>query len=237
MHAAAFEAMVREMSSGIPREYFDGVTEVVVSSRTVPHPTRAGIFTLGECIPLPLDDDAPDAVQSRVVLYHGSFRALADLDPEFSWHDEAWETLTHELRHHVEWRARRGDLEALDRAAEANFARHDGEPFDPMFYLDGDCHVADVYQVDFDWFLDRRVRRPPGELEITWHGRRYHLAVPAGLSLPAYLHVTGVDDPPPGDLIVVLRRRPRLSDLFRAPQLFTADVVAQPLAASAQPET
>lgn len=228
MDLAAFEAMVREMASDIPADYFDGVTEVVVSRRAVPHPTRGGIFTLGECIPLPLDDETPDAVQSRVVLYHGSFRALADLDPGFDWREEAWETLTHELRHHVEWRARRGDLEALDRAAEANFARHDGEPFDPLFFLDGDCPVPDVFEVEGDWFLDHLVRRVPEALDIVWHGRTYRLAVPAGATLPAYLLVTGVADPPPGDLVAVLRRSPRLSDLFRTVELFAAEVAAQP---------
>src|SRR5712692_2728789 len=62
----------------------------------------------------------------------------ARLDPDFDWREEAWETLTHELRHHVEWRARAPGLEAYDRAVEANFARQEGERFDPALYLDGD---------------------------------------------------------------------------------------------------
>ncbi len=102
-----------------PPEFLEGIAEITVSPRTVPHPARSDIFTLGECIPLP--DGAgggPDAVQSRVVLYHGSFAALARVNGGFDWREEAWETLTHELRHHLEWRARAPDLEELDWAVE-----------------------------------------------------------------------------------------------------------------------
>ncbi len=226
MILADFEQMIQRMSTEVPTEYFDGVTEVVVSPRAVPHPTRAEIYTLGECIPLPLEQEGADAVQSRVVLYHGSFRALAELDPDFDWKREGWDTLTHELRHHVEWRARADDLEALDRAAEHNYARQDGEPFDPLFFLDGDSPVADVYQVEDDWFLDRVVRQVPSAVRFTWHGQRYVAAVPPRTTLPAYLLVDGVDEPPPGDLILVLRRRPRILDLFRSAVLLQGSVQA-----------
>jgi len=223
---ADFERMIRRMSAEVPSEYFDGVTEVVVSPRAVPHPTRAEIYTLGECIPLPLEQEAPEAVQSRVVLYHGSFLALAQLDATFDWEQEGWETLTHELRHHVEWRARGDDLEALDRAAEANYARQDGDPFDPLFFLDGDAPVADVYQVEDDWFLDLVVRQVPSAVRFNWHGKRYVAEVPPQTSLPAYLLVDGVDEPPPGDLILVLRVKPRLFDLFRSRPLHQGAVQA-----------
>ncbi len=226
MTLADFERMIRRMSGEVPAEYFDGVTEVVVSPRALPHPTRAEIYTLGECIPLPLEQEGPDGVQSRVVLYHGSFRALAALDDDFDWTREGWETLTHELRHHVEWRARRDELEALDRAVEQNFARQDGEPFDPCFYLDGESPVADVYQVEDDWFLDRVVRSIPLAVRFNWHGRHYVADVPPQATLPVYLSVDGVAEPPPGDLIVVLRRRPRLFDLFRPRRLMQAKVQA-----------
>lgn len=210
-----FEAMVRRMTTEVPADAFDGVTEVVVSPRAVPHPTRDGIFTLGECIPLPLEQSGVDAVQSRIVLYHGSFLALAELDPEFDWEEEAWETLTHELRHHLEWRANRDALEAFDRAAEQNFARHDDEPFDALFFLDGEAAAPGVHQVDDDWFLDHPVRRRPTEVTFGWHGRRYRVVLPAEATLPAYLLVEGVHAAPPGDLVVVVRHPPRLLDLFR----------------------
>jgi hypothetical protein len=233
VHFTAFERLIQRMTTEVPSHYLDGVTDVVVSSRTLPHPTRGEIYTLGECIPLPLEDEGPDAVQSRVVLYHGSFAAIARLDPDFDWEREAWETLTHELRHHVEWRARTDDLEAFDRAAEQNFARLDGESFDPLFYLDGDAPVDGVHQVDDDWFLDTLWRAVPGEVSFVWHGRDYRVAVPAGTTLPAYLLVDGVEEPPPGDLVLVLRRRPRVTDLFRTVTLFQARVLAEPIRGNA----
>ena len=63
-------------------------------------------------------------LQSRVVLYHGSFAALARIGPGFDWREETWETLSHELRHHLEWRANVAVLEAYDWAAEQNFCRN-----------------------------------------------------------------------------------------------------------------
>jgi hypothetical protein len=216
MRRSDFESMVRGMTKELPSEYFDGVVAVDVSPKTVPHPTRPEIFTLGECIPLPTGPDAgEEGVQSRIVLYHGSFQELARVEAGFDWRGEAWETLTHELRHHIEWRARRGDLEAFDQAAEQNFARLDGEPFDPLFYLDGELVAPGWYQVDDDRFLDLNVREIPATVEFAWHGSAYRLPVPAGTTLPVFLTVEGVEDPPPGELVVVLRKPPRFWDLFR----------------------
>ncbi len=235
MRLSDFDSLVRRLSSDVPPAFFEGVAEVVVSPKSVPHPTRADIYTLGECIPLPGADNASaGAIQSRIVLYHGSFVKLAWLDPEFDWREEAWETLTHELRHHVEWRARAPALEAYDRAVEENFARHEGERFDPVFYLDGESPVAGVYEVDGDFFLDRVVRAPPESLEIDWHGERYRAAIPPALSLPAFITVDGVAEPPPGDLVLVLRRKPHLTDLFHRAEPFVATVQATPAAAPDQ---
>ena len=82
MRLSDFEAMVVRLAGDVPREFLDGVAEIVVSPRTLPHPDRPGIFTLGECIPLPVAADAgPESIQSRIVLYHGSFAALATMTP------------------------------------------------------------------------------------------------------------------------------------------------------------
>jgi hypothetical protein len=223
-----FRTLVSRLSREVPGEFLDGVSEITVSPRAVPHPTRAEIFTLGQCIPFHAGETgAPDEIQSRVVLYHGSFRALAELDPAFDWRTEAWDTLTHELRHHLEWRAREGALEAFDEAAEENFARLDGDSFDPEFHLGGERVADDVYQVDDDFFLDRVVRRLPAVLEFGWHGRPYRAAMPPGATLPAFLTVEGVSDPPPGELVVVLRRRAGWRALFRRPAAFQAAVAAE----------
>lgn len=232
MRLADFEAMVRRMSGEVPAEFLEGVAEIVVSPRVRPHPDRADIFTLGECIPLPAGPEGdPHDIQSRIVLYHGSFRALAELGEDFDWHDEAWETLTHELRHHLEWRARAPDLEAFDDAVEHNFARHDREPFDAAFYLDGVPIGDDLFQVEDDVFLDRLVGRGPipSEIGFDWGGRRYRVVLPEELTLPAFLSLEGVTDPPPGELVLVLRRKPSMIGLLRRDPVYEAAVRAAPV--------
>jgi predicted Zn-dependent protease with MMP-like domain len=216
MRLSDFESLVRRLSREVPAHFFDGVAEVVVSPRAVPHPDREEVYTLGECIPLPLGESAvAGETQSRIVLYHGSFMALARLRDDFDWREEAWETLTHELRHHREWCARAPDLEALDWAVEQNFARQDGERFDCMFLLEGEEVAPGVYQVEDDLFLDQLVRDRSAETEFEWRGRRYRLAIPPQATLPAFLSVEGVTDPPAGQLVVVLRRKPGFLSLLR----------------------
>jgi hypothetical protein len=206
-----FRALVERLATEVPSAYLDGVVGIEVSPKAVPHPLRAGVYTLGECIPV---ETGGETVTSRVVLYHGSFQALAGEQTGLDWRHEAWETLLHELRHHLEWRARAADLEVYDWAAEQNYRRADGDAFDPLFHLSGERVAEGVYRVEDDVFWDVVRRRPPAEVEITWHGRRHRVPVPAGKP-PLFLHVGGLEPEPAGDVIVVVRRKPGLADLFR----------------------
>jgi hypothetical protein len=235
MRLSDFEGMVHRMADEVPQEFLQGIAAIVVSPRTVGHPTRPDTFTLGECVPLPEGTGGPDTVQSRVVLYHGSFAALARVNAGLDWREEAWETLTHELRHHLEWRARAPDLEELDWAVEQNFARVDGEMFDPTYYLRGEAVGEGLWRVDDDLFIDRIVGEPGDAAEVSWRGRRYHVAVPSATTLPAFLIVEGISDPPEGDLILVLRRKPGLRDLLRPATVFSEAVRAVPWATPGYP--
>lgn len=202
--------MVARFEREIPEEFQGGVVAIEVSPKTVPHPTRAEIYTLGECIPLEWSGSGAD-LQSRVVLYHGSFQALARLgDGDFDWREEAWETLTHELRHHLEWRANAAALEAYDWAAEQNFARHEGQAFDPAFYRSGEALAPGVWKVDDDIFIEADPH------SLTWHGRPYRIRG-TQVAPPAFLTLEGLDEPPPGDAILVVARRASLRDLWRKP--------------------
>ena len=227
MNLIDFETMVRRLAGDVPDHFLEGVSEISVAPSMLPHPTRADIYTLGECIPDPLSEDATlQDLRSRIVLYHGSFQALAGGDPGFDWEEEAYQTLTHELRHHLEWRARTDALEDFDRAAEENFARHDGEEFDPLFFLGGEEIVENVYQVDDDFFLDRIVRQVPPSLDFEWHGARYRAELPPGVTLPAYLVLADLKEPPPGEVVLVLRRKPSILDLFRRLDVEEIEVAA-----------
>ena len=207
-----FRALVDRMVAAVPPKYLDGVFAIEVSPKTVRHPVYPSVFTLGECIPVEAAEDPPP---SRVVLYHGSFQELARERRDFEWRAEAWETLTHELRHHLEWRARSGDLEAYDWAAEQNFRRQEGQSYDPLFYLSGERVAEGIYCVDDDLFFDLEVKRSaPEPVEIAWHGRTFR-AEPPPSPLPLYLALDGLDPAPVGEAIVVLRRKAGVLDLFR----------------------
>src|SRR3990170_152168 len=123
MDLRGFRALVDRMVAAVPPKYLDGVFAIEVSPKTVRHPVYPSVFTLGECIPVEAAEDPPP---SRVVLYHGSFQELARERRDFDWRAGAWETLTHELRHHLEWRARSGGLDAYDWAAGQHFRRARG---------------------------------------------------------------------------------------------------------------
>ena len=226
---ADFEALVQRLKGEIPADYLRGVADITVSPRAVPHPESPDVFTMGECVPLLVvmeDDD--DADSSRIVLYHGSFAALAQLNPEFDWEDEAWETLTHELRHHLERRAGEYGLETYDWAADQNFARRDGESFDPGFYLDGERLAPEVYHVEGDVFIDRRVANLRHEVEFEWQGRTYRVTPPPDMTLPAFLTIVHADaKAEDGDLILVLRRRPGLRSLLKPSEPYEVSVEAE----------
>lgn len=214
-----FRAMIDRLVREVPPAYLEGVVAVEVSPKTVPHPVRADIYTLGECIPLEWSGSGAD-LQSRVVLYHGSFAALAAEEggSGFDWREEAWETLSHELRHHLEWRANVAALEAFDWAAEENFARHEGQPFDPTFYRSGERVAEGVYKVDDDVFIEGDVAESAGDgLRIVWHGRRYRVPLPPAGRARLLLTLNGLADPPPGDAVLVVRPKPSLWDVWRRP--------------------
>lgn len=213
MQLAAFRALVRRLAGEVPEEYLDGIAAVDVSARTVPHPQRPDVYTLGECIPMHGDTDE---VLSRVVLYYGSFRALAREQPDFDWEGEAHETLLHELRHHLEWRAGDEELERYDWAVEQNHRRIEGERFDPLFFQLGEVVDDGLYRVEDDVFLDRVVRTLPDRADVIWRGRRYTASIGPGV-LPVFVALDGLDEPPSGEVFLVFRRRPKLTDLFRAP--------------------
>lgn len=222
MRLADFRALIARLQADVPPAYVEGVVDVEVSPKAVPHPVRAEVYTLGECIPLEWSGSGAD-LQSRVVLYHGSFQALARLSGpgEFDWRQEAWETLTHELRHHLEWRANHKALEDYDWAAEQNFARHEGEAFDPEFYRSGEAIVEGVWKVEDDVFVEGD---PP---EVLWHGRRYRLPVQLESRDVRFLVLEGLDEPPPGDAVLVVRPRRRWWELPKR-EVVTEVVAVEP---------
>ena len=100
-----FRQLVADLVDEVPERFMRGLQGVHV----LPQAKREegydeDVFRMGEYL-----DPGPDqflggseGLGRHIALYYGSFKAIADADPDFDWEEEAWETLTHELRHHVE---------------------------------------------------------------------------------------------------------------------------------------
>lgn len=172
-----FDALAAEYWERIPDEYRAGVDGMVVERRALPHPELADVYTLGECVTesFPSDWGGPDTTRSIIVLYYGSFLRLSRIDPEFHWQDELWETLTHELQHHLESLAAEDTLEDLDYAADHNFRRYADEPFDPWFFRQG-IPDAGGYRVERELFVELPWA---AELRFRFNGHDYVVEPPA----------------------------------------------------------
>lgn len=237
MEYEEFERRATRVWEEIPDVYRSGVDGLVLEREARSHPTMPDIFTLGECRTeaYPSDWAGPDTTRSVLALYYGSFRRLSELDPDFDWRYEIWETVTHELRHHLESLALEDTLEDVDYAVDENFKRHRGDPFDPYFFRSGETVAPGVYEAERDIFIEVEydAASPPGDrVEFEWHGARYAVDVPAELGDVTFLQVIDGVDLGASELCIVLVRRrswlDQLRDLVRRspPAVVDADVRA-----------
>jgi hypothetical protein len=210
-----FERRAWEEWERIPREYRQGIDGLIIERRALPHPSLPDIYTLGECVTESYASDfgGPDTIRSAVVLYYGSFFRLSRLDDEFNWEQELWETLTHELQHHLESLAADDSLVDMDYAADENFKREHGEPFDPFFFRLG-MPEAGAHRVEDGYFIE--LERPPsGEAHFTWAGGEYRVQVPRDDADITFIDIVGGVKDPPAALHVVLVRPVRWRDKVR----------------------
>jgi hypothetical protein len=208
-----FAQLAHEAFESIPGEFREGVDGLTIRPEKVPHPARGGVYTLGQCLTesYPSDWSGPETLRSVLVLYHGSFRALARNDPAFDWEGELWETLTHELRHHLEHLANEDELEGVDYAMEEAFARAEGDEFDPFYYQSGIEIAPGLFQVEYDFFLEQAWTREAFEsaawVTFSWHGVDYRVPRPEVLGDLHFLWVTGVEVGPGALQLVLVRKR------------------------------
>jgi predicted Zn-dependent protease with MMP-like domain len=225
MNFREFERRAREMFDQVPDEMRHGVEYLVVSADAVPHPEIPDVYTLGECATgeYDLGFDAPGVVRSGVHLYYGSFAALAELDPEFDWEGEMWETITHEIRHHRESTAGEDALEEMDYAEDENFKRREGQPFDPLFYRAGHPVAPDTWEVDGDLFVERILDAAAfardAEIAVAFDGEEVRVPRPERLGDVHYVYLDGLFEDDGTDVALVLVRRrggwESLAGLFR----------------------
>ena len=217
----AFEREARRVFDSIPARYRDGLDGLTVHRRALRHPRFDGVFTLGECVTesWPSSWESAETVRSVVLLYWGSFRALARSDPRFDWAGQIWETLTHELRHHLESLADTDELCGVDYAMEQTFRRVEGNDFEPHYYRRGDRIAPNVYAVEDDVYIEQRWTKGElgraGRVRFGWAGRRYSVPVPVELGDVTFVGVVaGVEAPPYLELVLV--RKTSWMDRLRA---------------------
>jgi hypothetical protein len=248
MDLKTFDRRAHEIFDEIPPEYREGVDGLVVEAEVLEHPSLPGIYTLGECRSefYPSEYGGAGEVRSIVVLHYGSFRELAATDESFDWEEELWETITHEVRHHLESLASEDALEVQDYVEDQNFARREGEPFDPFFYREGRQLAERAWEVDDDVFVEHEVEPAPatggagqrgGEVVFSLPGqrpgraRRYRVARPEPLGDVHFVTLSGVRSRRHhrGELVLVLIRRrgwrERVGAVFsgRAPEVLQSE--------------
>ncbi len=187
---------------------------VVVSRESVPHPTLPDIYTMGHCDTESYASDyaGPDTTRSVVVLFWGSFRSLAHLDPDFDWDGELWETLTHELRHHLESLAGEDALEGVDYALDETFKRDEGQAFDPWYWQRGEELGDGVYRVEGSYYVERELSAEDfaatEAVELTWYGVRYLIPRPEEQGDVHFVWLEGVEggDQESVELVLVRKR-------------------------------
>jgi hypothetical protein len=191
-----FESTAWQHWLNVPAEYREGVAGLMIERDARVHPAQPDVYTLGECQTetFPSDHGGPETTRSTVVLYYGSFLRLAHDDPEFDWEHELWETLTHELQHHLETLATEDDLEDFDYAVEQNYRRLNGEAFDPLFFRAGLRLSRACYQVEHDVFIEQVSRAVPAQpitLDFEWAGTVYRVPRPLPSDDVRYVRVNG----------------------------------------------
>ena len=197
----------------VPEQYKEGIDGLVISRKAERHPTLPDIYTLGYCDTESYLSEwvSPETTRSTIRLYYGSFRQLARLDPDFDWEAEIYETVQHEIKHHLEWLAGEDQLGGVDYAMDEAFKRREGMDFDPWFYQHGEPMGRGVYVVEDMVFLEREwdPRDSPAgdELPVRWQGADYDVRVPEELGDLHFVLLEGIVAPPPWFELVLVRRR------------------------------
>ncbi len=217
-----FSHVAQEAFQSVPEAYREGVDGVTTVEAVETHPELPGVLTLGECVTQAFNSEwqGPETTRSRVVLYYGSFSKMAEDHSDFDWEGELWETLTHELQHHLESLAAEDALEAMDYAVDESFKRERGEAFDPWYFQWGEPLGEGVYRVEDEVYIERVLTAEEfeclKEIEFTWGKQSYRLPRPKELG---DVHFLVVDRTEPYVQIVLVRRaswRQRLRGALRS---------------------
>ena len=119
--------MLQGMVDDIPAQFMRGLQGVHALEEERPEEEYEDVWRMGEYLDPGAHDflGAGEGLGRHVALYYGSFRRIAQGDPDFDWEEEIWETLVHELRHHVESLAGDDSLIQEDLRVSEGFDRRE----------------------------------------------------------------------------------------------------------------
>jgi len=238
---ADFERIAHDAFEAIPAEYREGIDGLVVSREAVSHPALPDVWTLGHCDTeaYPSEWAGPDTVRSTVVLYWGSFRNLAKQADGFDWEAEIYETVEHEVRHHLEALAEEDQLGGVDYALDESFKRAEGEPWDPWYWQHGEAIGQGTYVAEDQVYIERELSAGDFEaaerVDFRWAGRRYAIPRPDELGDVHFVWVTGgLEKEPPFLEVVLVRTRSWWEDAKRLfssskPRVLESEAQARPV--------
>lgn len=123
-----FQRTAEEMLDEIPEEFVKGLQGLHVLEYAKPEKDLPGVYRLGEYLDPGFDSflGGNPGLGRHIALYYGSFVAIARGNPNFDWENELWDTITHELQHHVESLAGDDSLIEEDRRRDAMFRKRAG---------------------------------------------------------------------------------------------------------------
>ena len=217
-----FERVASEAFESIPERYREGLDGLVVSRDAPAHPTLPDIYTLGFCDTesYPSDWVGPETTRSVIRVFYGSFRKLAALDPDFDWEAEIYETVEHEVRHHLEWLAGEDALEDVDYVLDESYKRGHGEAWDPWYWQRGEPAGHGTYVAEDQVYVERELTTDEFDearaIVFHWGGDRYAVDRPHEQGDLHFVWVSeGVDRPPPFLELVLVRKRSWWEDAKR----------------------
>ena len=124
-----FRRELAAMVDELPPEFTQGLQGVHAIEEAKPEEGYVDVWRMGEYLDPGAEDflGAGEGLGRHVALYYGSFVQIAADDPSFDWEEEMWETLTHEVRHHVESLAGDDSLIQEDERVSTAFERAEGD--------------------------------------------------------------------------------------------------------------
>ncbi|MFN3265673.1 MAG: metallopeptidase family protein [Deinococcales bacterium] len=112
-----FQQRLQEMIEIIPERFMKNLQGIHCFPEIKHSPEQRGLVRMGEYLDPGFESFMAAGVHigRHINIYYGSFVAVARYNPDFDWEEQLWETLTHELQHHLESQANDQSLIEWDK--------------------------------------------------------------------------------------------------------------------------